>query len=90
MKYLYPLLLCWIASAAVADEPGKPDMKPLSQAEREGPVCLTETGSRIRPPEGQCINAPGRVYRRDDLDRTGERDLANALQKLDPSVSVGR
>jgi hypothetical protein len=34
-----------------------------------------------------CNNgAIGRAYTRDDLDRTGETDLADALRKLDPTI----
>ena len=33
-----------------------------------------------------CIAANGRVYSRDDLQRTGELDIADALRKLDPAI----
>lgn len=34
-----------------------------------------------------CSNGTiGRAYTRDDLDRTGEVDIADALRKLDPSI----
>ena len=62
--------------------------------------CLRHTGSRIvardnttRSARGRndklgqrCVAASGRVYSRDDLDRTGEVDIADALRKLDPSI----
>ncbi len=52
--------------------------------------CLRQTGSRITPrPDKQgrkCVNAPGRSYSKDDLDRTGATDVAEALRRLDPSV----
>lgn len=90
MKELLLFSCCLVPFAAVADEAGKPDAKTQTQAEREAPVCLTETGSRIRPPKGQCINAPGRIYGRDDLASTGEADASRALQKLDPNITSGR
>jgi hypothetical protein len=34
----------------------------------------------------QCANANGRAYTREDIDRTGEVDLADALRRLDPSI----
>jgi len=48
--------------------------------------CLRYTGSRIPPKDGRCIPAPGRVYYKEDIDRTGEQRLGPALRKLDPSV----
>ncbi|MGO4703928.1 hypothetical protein [Dyella sp. 2RAB6] len=48
--------------------------------------CLRQTGSHIPPKKGKCIPAPGRVYDKQDLDRTGEQKLGPALRKLDPSV----
>lgn len=58
--------------------------------------CLRSTGSRIvdarnlrAQREGkpqQCTNAAGRVYTREDLDRSGYVDLADALRALDTSI----
>lgn len=61
--------------------------------------CLQQTGSRIvaryntsrstraRTDKGKrCVAAFGRVYTREDIDMTGEIDLADALRKLDPSI----
>lgn len=52
--------------------------------------CLRQTGSRISPRADKhgrkCVNAPGRSYSKDDLDRTGATDMAEALRRLDPSV----
>ncbi|MGQ4659971.1 hypothetical protein [Lysobacter sp. F6437] len=33
-----------------------------------------------------CVAANGRVYSREDLRRTGEVDIADALRKLDPAI----
>lgn len=62
--------------------------------------CLRETGSRIvardnarvaagkAPARGaRCVSAHGRSYGRDDLDRTGGMDVADALRRLDPSIN---
>ena len=35
---------------------------------------------------GDCIAVHGSVYSRDDLQRTGEIDIADALRKLDPAI----
>lgn len=48
--------------------------------------CLRHTGSRIQSRAKQDCAAYGRRYDRDDLQRTGEVDVASALRKLDPSV----
>ena len=52
--------------------------------------CLKETGSRIAPAADRkgrkCINAPGRSYVREDVERTGAGDLKDALRRLDPAV----
>lgn len=52
--------------------------------------CLTQTGTRIRTRDAKTgkvnCQGPGRSYSRDELDRTGEVDLADALRRIDPSV----
>lgn len=52
--------------------------------------CLKKTGSRIAPradKQGRkCVSANGRSYSKEDLDRTGEIDLADALRRLDPAI----
>lgn len=58
--------------------------------------CLRATGSRIvardsrtekvKDFDQRCLAANGRVYTREDIERTGEVDLAKALRKLDPSI----
>ena len=62
-------------------------------------TCLRQTGSRIiasanaradarkDKAKRQCTGAPGRSYSREDIDRTGAVDLADALRRLDPSVN---
>jgi len=56
--------------------------------------CIRETGSRVtaarnarsKRAEQECVNAGGRVYTRDDIDRTGSVDVKDALRRLDPSI----
>lgn len=55
--------------------------------------CLRQTGTRIRDraaTDGKgrkgCVAANGRVYTREDIDRTGQTDIAEALRQLDPSI----
>ena len=60
--------------------------------------CLRQTGSRIvaranrqadelkDPTRRRCAPVSGRSYDRDDLDRTGQTNVADALRMFDPSV----
>jgi hypothetical protein len=54
--------------------------------------CLRHTGTRIRHAadtrrSAKCNQmANGRAYTREDMDLTGEIDIAAALRKLDPSI----
>ena len=51
--------------------------------------CLRETGSHlVSKDKKDCVNASGRSYTREDIDRTGTTDLADALRRLDPSVHI--
>lgn len=62
---------------------GEQDLSPASRH------CLRETGTRIRVrAEGgrRCSPASGRVWTREDLERTGHVDLADALRTLDVSI----
>ncbi len=58
--------------------------------------CLRQTGSLITASENaqarregkaeKCANAFGRAYTREDIERTGATDVAQALRMLDPSI----
>lgn len=71
-----------IASDAQAMQKEKQDLRAAD--------CLTQTGTRIRTRDAKSgkvnCQGPGRSYSRDDLDRTGQVDLADALRRIDPSV----
>ena len=49
----------------------------------QGPDCMKETGSRVPRPEGECVNSPGRVHSREDIERTGEPTLGGAIDRLE-------
>lgn len=66
---------------ARVDAQAQPAKKKLSDAR-----CLRQTGSRIQSKSKQDCAAYGRSYSRDDLNGTGEVDVASALRKLDPAV----
>jgi hypothetical protein len=69
-----------VAGCAHAPAPG-------AGARREQPYRVLVTGSRIPRPVGRdglpVTDYPLRIYRRGDLVRSGEPDLARALRKLD-------
>ena len=74
-----------VADAAAADATQQATPRELNDRN-----CLKHTGTRITPRPDRngrkCANVVGRVYNRDDLDRTGAVDLADALRRLDPAI----
>ena len=73
-------------SDAVAPTAAQVDLAAQRDADRN---CLRYTGTRIvarSRPARDCVAQHGNVYTRDDLDRTGEVDMARALRKLDTSA----
>lgn len=67
--------------------------KPQASSQRAVPplnsrMCIRDTGSHIPPPKGQCLPVAGSSYSQNDIQRTGATNLGQALQTLDPSVTV--
>ena len=54
--------------------------------------CIKETGTRIKRANDKkgCNGLPGRSYDKNDIDRTGALSIGEALQRLDPSISISR
>jgi hypothetical protein len=50
---------------------------------------VRDTGSTVPAKPGHCLPVTGRSYTQDDLHNTGERQIGPALNKLDPSITVG-
>jgi len=50
------------------------------------PYCLTETGSRIPPKNGECNNQPGRSVDRDEIDRTGAMNTSDVIKQTVPQA----
>jgi len=79
------------ADAAVAADAHVAGNTDAANAKRTSNVgCVKDTGTNIRPRDPKtgkalCIG-PGRSYSREQIDRTGQTDLADALRRLDPSV----
>jgi len=75
-------------AALSADAQAQSDVATNKHASNVG--CVKETGTNIRPRDPKtgkalCVG-PGRTYSREQIDRTGQTDLADALRRLDPSV----
>lgn len=51
-------------------------------------MCVRDTGSHIPPPKGQCLPVAGNSYSQKDIQQTGATNVGQALQMLDPSVTV--
>jgi hypothetical protein len=51
--------------------------------------CVRDTGSHITNRKQACLPVNGQSYSREDLDRTGNPNLGQALQQLDPNVRIG-
>lgn len=75
---LRTLLIC--TTLAVTACASAPKTAPTATASTDR-YCVS-SASRI--PQSNC--APGRTYDKTDLDRTGQTNVAKALQMLDPAV----
>lgn len=89
-------------TVTVTKETGETETSPTTVAEADTAKpeparnCLLSTGSRITAAHNQrvgkdgkplrCAPGPGRVYTKEDLDRTGYLDIADALRSLDPAI----
>jgi hypothetical protein len=58
-----------------------------SAAVTQNPACLSETGNRITGDRASCT-AFGRSYSGDDINRTGNMNVGDALGLLDPAITV--
>lgn len=74
-------------AAATTTEAAEPAAK-KALAERR---CLQGAGSQVAARRNAkrgspCLPLNGRSYSREDIERTGEIDIADALRKLDPAI----
>jgi hypothetical protein len=77
-------LLCVTATLAAACATTTPTTTP---AARTAAVQCPQDSTASRIPN-RCSSSPVRTYSQEDVQRTGQTDLANALQMLDPSITV--
>ena len=85
------LLICAVVSAsAVACSTTSPSTTapPRTAAADTTRPCNQDTASRIPVRPGECTSAPGRAYSDKDIERTGQTNVGDALQLLDPSITT--
>ena len=90
--------LAFVAAPAPAFAQDEPEEAARSRAKDsrkpDDSFCIEQTGSRItaarnarsRSDQKECVAAGGRVYTREDIERSGSPDLRDALRRLDPSL----
>ena len=71
---------------AVADRFCLRETGSLVTAQRNARVARADRANRDAAARPDCVAASGRSYSREDLDRTGSVDTAEALRRLDPAI----
>jgi outer membrane cobalamin receptor len=86
-------LVAPVTALAQAHEPEEAAPASKKKGDPDDRFCIRETGSRITATRNQskksdqeCVSASGRVYTREDIERTGSADVRDALRRLDPSI----
>jgi hypothetical protein len=85
------LLICAVVSASAlgctASPQPRPDATRTAAANAPQP-CSLPMASRIPRKPDECSASPGRTYTQTDVERTGQTNVGDALQMLDPSITV--
>ena len=85
------LLICAVVSASALGCSGTPQPRPDTRAAATATAptpCSQATVSRIPRNPDECSPSPGRTYSQTDVERTGQTNVGDALQMLDPSITV--
>jgi hypothetical protein len=82
------LLICTVVSACVIACASSSQPRPDTKTAQAAQPCSLDTASRIPAQPGHCSSSPGRSYSQQDIDRTGQTQVGDALQMLDPSITV--
>ena len=86
---LRTLLICAVVSASAMGCSSTPQARPDAPAAAAATrPCALGSASRIPARPDQCSPSPGRTYSQEDVQRTGQTNVADALQMLDPSITV--
>jgi hypothetical protein len=81
------ILICAVVSASAMGCTTTAPPRTAAAAAATRP-CTQDTASRIPMRPGECSSAPGRTYSDKDVERTGQTNVGDALQLLDPSITV--
>jgi hypothetical protein len=85
---LSALVLGLAAAACVSNPPRSLSQSaPALAAQQPPPLCLQETGTRLRVAPQDCA-ASGQSFTRQDLQRSGGLDTAQQLQLLTPTLTI--
>jgi hypothetical protein len=82
------LLICAVVSACAACTSASQPRPDAKTADATQQPCALPSGSRIPAKPGQCSPFPGRSYSQQDINRTGQSQVGDALPMLDPSITV--
>ena len=83
------LLICTAAALLAACATTHPATAGSADSRTANATCPEyATGSHLRSKEGKCTSSPMRSYSQEDVQRTGQTDVGDALRMLDPSISV--
>ena len=83
---LSALVLALAAAACATPVPQSLSPSALA-AQRPPPMCLQQTGTRLRMAPEDCA-ASGQSFTRQDLQRSGGLDTAQQLQLLTPTLQI--
>ena len=83
------LLICAVVSASALGCSSTPQPRPdATRTATATAQCSEPTASRIPRKPDECSPSPGRTYTQTDVERTGQTNVGDALQMLDPSITV--
>jgi hypothetical protein len=84
---MFKTLLICTAAVLAACSTTQPSTAPDSRTANV--TCVdAASGSRLPSQHGKCGSSAVRSYSQDDVQRTGQTDVGDALRMLDPAVSV--
>jgi hypothetical protein len=83
------LIICAVVSASALGC-SAPQPRPDTRVAADSAVrpCSVASASRLASKPGECSATPGRTYSQEDVQRTGQTNVGDALQMLDPSITV--
>ena len=84
------LFICAVVSASAIACSSATQPRPDARMAAQTPLrpCVVSSASRIPAKPDQCSVVPGRSYSQTDVERTGQTNAGDALQMLDPSITV--